>query len=105
MKMSSKDFEVKKLKGHDNYHTWSFSVRNFIDYKGYGNCLKVVETVVNDVKVSSCKEKDETKLIACRALLALSVDENIQTHIAACTTAIEIWNVLKKTLREHRTLT
>lgn len=27
--------------------------------------------------------------------MALSVEENIQTHIAACTTAIEIWNVLK----------
>lgn len=57
--MNSKDFEVKKLKGHENYHTWSFSVKNFIDYK----CLEVVETVVDNVKVVSCKEKDETKLV------------------------------------------
>lgn len=60
-----KDFDIEKLKGHSNYHTWWFSMKNLLDYKGYGNCLK---SVVNEENEVSCAEKDVSKLIACKAL-------------------------------------
>lgn len=85
-----KDFELEKLNGHENYHTWAFVIKNLMDYKGYGNCLKLI--VEKDVSI--CAEKNATKLTACKALVVLSVEKNLYTHITKCETALDIWNKL-----------
>lgn len=64
-----KEFEIEKLNGHDNYHTWSFAMRNVIDYKGYSNCIKTVEKTECTVKIRVCAEKAELKQLACRVEL------------------------------------
>lgn len=86
-----KGFEIEKLKGHTNYHTWCFSLKNLLDYKGYGNCLKSLKEGAEVI----CAEKDASKMTACKALLSLSVEKNIQTHIESCNSPLEVWNVLK----------
>lgn len=89
----SKDFNIEKLKGGDNYHTWSFAIKNVLTFKGLGNCI-----------TTPVAEKDETKLSSCKAILSLSVDSSIYVHIQNCVTAVEIWNTLRG-LYENKGLT
>ena len=51
-----KEFEIEKLTGNDNYHTWSFAMKNVIDYKGYSNCIKLVKKT-EKMKQSLCVQK------------------------------------------------
>lgn len=88
-----KELDIEKLTGNDNFHTWSFAMKNLIDYKGYSNCIKTVE---NDKKEKVCAEKDEAKILACKALIILCVEKNIYTHITACNSAIGVWEKLRK---------
>lgn len=80
-----KDFDIEKLKGSENYHTWVFAIKNVIDYKGYTNCI-----------VDPVTETDAKKVIACKALLSLTVEKAIYPHIQSCTSALEIWKALKR---------
>lgn len=48
-----KELEVEKLTGSQNYHTWAFAIKNWLEYKGYGKCIeaerdKVTGEVVTD---------------------------------------------------------
>lgn len=94
----TKDFDIKKLKGSENYHTWAFAVKNFLDYKGFGKCIEVVTNKDGTVAV---KETDEEKLRSCEALLSLLVEENIFTPIKECNSALAIWDTLKKRFDEQ----
>lgn len=97
-----KDFDIEKLKGHSNYHTWCFSMKNLVDYKGYGNCLNTVKD--KDSNGMVCAEKEASKLTACKALLSLSVEKNIQTHIESCHSPLAVSQNHKnhKKSREYR---
>lgn len=86
-----KDFDLEKLKGNSNFHTWVFAMENYIGYKGYQNCI---ETIRDDKGAEVVKEKDPAKLAACKGLLVLSVEKNIFTHIKSCKTPLEIWKTL-----------
>lgn len=78
----AKDFDIEKLKGSDNYHTWSFAIQNVLAIKGLEKCLTGEET------------KDEKKT-TCKAILSLSVETSIYVHIQKCETAVKIWDTLK----------
>lgn len=95
-----KEFDVDKLTGSDNYHTWSFAIKNYIQYKGYGNCIEYETDDKGVKKINSAgayviAEKDATKLLGCKAMLVLSVEKKIFLHIQNCNSAMEIWNVLR----------
>lgn len=83
----SKDFEVEKLRGSENYHTWKFAMCNVLALKGFSNCIVKADGVV--------KEKDANKLLACKAMLSLGVQPSIYIHIQDCTAAIDIWEKLQ----------
>lgn len=79
-----KGFDIAKLKGSQNYHTWSFAIKNVLALKGYEKCI-----------VSATAETDATKLSASKAMLSLGVEPHIYVHIQGCSTAFEIWTTLK----------
>lgn len=81
----SKEFDIEKLKGSENFHTWLFTIKNVIDYKGYSGCITDPVT-----------EENQKKLTACKALLSLSVEKMIYPHIENCENALEIWSTLKR---------
>lgn len=87
-----KEFEIEKLKGSDNYHTWSFAVKHYLDFKGYGQCI---ETVKDKDGAEVIAEKDQTKLTACKALLVLLVEKNNYTYMAKCKTALDVWKMFQ----------
>lgn len=82
-----KDFDIEKLKGNENYHTWRFAISNLLEFKGL---LKCIDTPVT--------EKNEEKLSNCKTVLALSVEKHIYVHIQKCKTANEIWLTLKNSM-------
>lgn len=78
-----KGYEIEKLKGGQNFHTWQFAIKNVLALKGYAKCIE-----------SARAEEDAEKQIACKAVLSLSVDTSIYVHIQSCDTAFGIWNTL-----------
>lgn len=77
-----KQFDIVKLKGSENYHTWCFAMQNVLAFKGLDDCLD--ET-----------EEDAGKQKECKALLSLSVETSIYVHIKRCDSAKSIWSTLK----------
>lgn len=76
---------IEKLKGSENYHTWSFAVNNLLELNDYKACILTGDDA----------EKDKDKLRRAKARLALSIDQSIFVHIQSAKTAAEIWNTLK----------
>lgn len=80
----SKELEIEKLKGSENYHTWCFAVKNVLQFKQLKKCITEPVT-----------ETDQQKLDNCKAILALSVDKSLYVHIMKCETALQIWCTLR----------
>lgn len=77
---------IEKLKGSENYHTWSFAIKNLLDLNNYEKCI------LSDDQV----EKDVDKLRKAKARLNLSVTPAVAVHIEQLQTAAQIWNKLKE---------
>lgn len=88
-----KDFDIEKLSGSDNYHTWSFEMENYLEYKGYGDCIKTKTGENGQIVVV---EQEVKKLVASKALIVLCLQKSMHTHIRKCESALEVWNMLKK---------
>lgn len=84
------DFEVKKLSGSDNYHTWQFAMLNYFELNNLDDCILGSEA---DPKIP--KERKPERLKQAKARLALSLDETLYTHVRKATSALEMWNILK----------
>lgn len=98
-----KDFDLKKLAGSDNYHTWQYAMTNFLALKGLSNCIKhrpnkpaagtAPEIVyADDVAI----ETDTGKIDQAKGHIVLAIDESIYVHVQKCETALGVWNCLKK---------
>lgn len=87
-----KDFEIDKLTGSDNYHAWSFAERNYLIYKGYGDCITLIKGDNDEMVI---KEKNPTKLASCLAAINLSIDKSLYGHVQNCDTAYAVWMKLK----------
>lgn len=111
-----RNLDFEKLKGGQNYHTWQFAMENFLSLKGLGNCIvhkpnKPAVAATSGVAAQPevvygediAIEDDATKLSQAKAYLVLAVDASIYVHIQKCTTALSVWNCVKK-LYEDRGL-
>lgn len=101
-----KEFDFAKLRGSDNFHTWSFAIQKYLTFKGYGNTIKRITIAATSTTpaTTSCAESDSDKCEKANAILALGVDESIYVHINKCTTALQTWECLQK-LYEEKGLT
>lgn len=101
-----KEFSIQKLKGSENYHTWQFAIKNLLALKGLEKCVNriVVPATLVEREHTACEEKDPDKCSRAKATLILSVEPTIYVHINKCTTAMEVWECLRK-LYEDRGLT
>lgn len=79
--MSSKinDYHIEKLKGSENFHTWKFAIKNYLEMYDRVKCVEETDT-----------EKDEKKLKKAKNTLALCVDSSIFVHIQNAGSAKEI---------------
>lgn len=90
--MGKSDYNIEKLKGADNYHTWCFAMKNVLICRGFDKCI---ETVTTSDQVL-CAETDADKRKQCAALLGLNVETSLYLHITDCKTPLEIWNTFKR---------
>lgn len=96
-------FNFEKLKGSDNFHTWKFTMTNFLALKGLGDCIvhkpnkaacDPLPEVIYAADVAA--EDDATKLRQAKAYLVLAVEKSLYVHIQNCTSALDLWNILNK---------
>jgi hypothetical protein len=66
------EFEVKKLLGSENYHTWQFAMLNYLELHNFEKCIQGKADDPN-----TPLETDAGKLKQAKARLALSIDESI----------------------------
>lgn len=88
MASSSKDewCAVEKLKGNENYHTWSFAIKTLLELNNLENCILKPE--------STNYETDLNKLKQAKARIILSVYPSIFPHIQNLESASKIWEKL-----------
>jgi transposase InsO family protein len=98
-----KEFDMEKLRGVDNFHNWSYVMKNFLALKGMENCIVhkpntpasgSTAAVVHAADIA--KETDATRLSGAKAYLVLAVESQIHMHIQECETALGIWNLLHR---------
>jgi hypothetical protein len=81
------DFD--KLVGSENYHTWAFAMKNYLDLKGLSGCIS---DPVTEVK--------QELLLKSKATLSLGVNKNLYVLINKCNTASDVWKTLKNRFEE-----
>lgn len=98
-----KEFDMEKLRGVDNFHDWSYVMKNFLALKGMAKCIihkpntpAVGSTpeIVHGADIA--QEADVQKLSSAKAYLVLAVESQIHMHIQECETALGIWNALHR---------
>lgn len=72
---------IEKLIGRENFSTWQFAVKTYLEHEDLLNCILGTETDIN--KVSKAK----TKII-------LLLDPVNYVHVQECTNAKEVWDKL-----------
>ncbi len=76
--MSAKDFQIEKLKGISNFHTWKFAIKNLLE-------MNDLDKYLTDEKVAA-EDKLQKKT---KNILSLSVEPQIFVHIQNADTAVE----------------
>lgn len=74
---------IEKLIGRENYSTWQFAVRTFLEHEELEECILGTE-------------KDAKKISKAKTKIILLVDKINYPHIQNCTTAKEVWDKLAK---------
>lgn len=95
--MGGKDFDIVKLSGSDNFHTWKFAVEAVLEFQELNETI-VCESATDP---TTSKEADTTKLTQTRALLKLAVEPHIYAHLEGCETALAIWTKLKTSYEDR----
>lgn len=99
----SKEFDMEKLRGVENFHDWSYVMKNFLALKGMADCIVHkpntpgafgAAEVVHPADIAT--ETNAQKLSSAKAYLVLAVESQIHMHIQECETALGIWNTLHR---------
>lgn len=98
-----KDFDIQKLKGNENYHTWQFAVTNLLAFNGLSKCIQTVAVAATATTeaTTTCAEANAEKLGKAKAIIALSVEQSIYVHISKCNDALTMWKTLQKLYEDN----
>lgn len=101
-----KEFEIEKLRGSENYHTWAFAIKNVLTLKALEKCINRVPVAATQTApaTTKCEEDDTEKCGKAKATLVLSIETQLYVHVSKCATALDVWECLKK-LYEDKGLT
>lgn len=73
---------IEKLKGRDNYASWKFVIKTYLEHEGL---WKSVEGT----------EENASKISKCRTTLILAIDPTNFIHVQEAETAKEVWDKLQ----------
>lgn len=86
-RMASHQFNLEKLKGRDNFASWKFSVRTYLEHEDLWEC---VQPPSEDDKI------DLKKDVKAKAKLILLIEPQNYVHVQDCKTAREVWYNLQR---------
>lgn len=89
----AKEFQIERLKGSSNYHTWKFAIKNYLEMNDLEGCIEMD----ND---NAVKETNDKKLKKAKNILSLGVDPQIYVHIQNADSAHKIWTTLQRLYEE-----
>ncbi|XP_011312411.1 homeobox protein 9 [Fopius arisanus] len=86
---SSKDFlqNIERLRGRDNYSTWKFAMKMYLEMEDLWGCIQGTESYI----------ADERKMTRARTKIALSLDPVNYVHVEEATTPKQAWENLQST--------
>lgn len=84
---------ITKLKGVENYRTWSIAIRVMLEVNG----LQKYITADEDLSINT------EKAMKAKARLLLSVEESLYVHIENKDSAAEIWKTLQEMFADQST--
>lgn len=91
MNSHSHMFNLEKLNGRDNFATWKFTARTYLEHEGLWNCVEPKEGQV----------VEPAKDILAKSKLILLVNSQNYVHIQDCKTATEVWTNLHKAFDDN----
>lgn len=79
-----REFEVEKLRGSDNYHTWQFAVQNLLAFKGLEKTIQTTTVVATSTAAARiiCAETDEKKCTKAKSIIILCIETSLFIHVA-----------------------
>ncbi|XP_025073473.1 uncharacterized protein LOC105424750 [Pogonomyrmex barbatus] len=85
-KMFTNMFSLEKLRGRENFATWKFSIKTYLEHEDLWQC----------VEPSPGKNVDPAKDVKAKAKLILLLELHNYVHVQDCHTAKETWDSLQK---------
>lgn len=100
----AKDFDIERLRGSENYHTWKFAVKNLLAMKELSEYIEppIPTILVTDTDGTEGVTAVETnreiakKMAKAKGILILSVESSIYVHVETCKSAYDVWTTLQK---------
>lgn len=90
--MGTNLFNLEKLTGRDNFATWKFSMRTYLEHEDLWECVQPSDT---------SKTVDAKKDMKAKAKLILLLDPQNYIHVQDCTTAKQVWENLQKAFDDN----
>ena len=84
MDVSRTNFNIEKLRGSSNYHTWKFAMVNLLEMQELIDCLE------------DGKEKDHKKVTKAKNYIILHMDASLYDHVAKYDKPYEVWEALER---------
>lgn len=99
----AKDFDIQKLKGSENYHTWQFAITNLLAFNGLSKCIQTVKVAAtaDTEETIACAEASAEKKEKAKAMIVLAVEQSIYVHINKCKDALSVWQTLQKLYEDN----
>ena len=84
-------FNLEKFNGRDNFATWKFTARTYLEHEGLWNFVESKEG----------QEVEPAKDILAKSKLILLINSQNYVHIQDCKTAKEVWTNLHKAFDDN----
>lgn len=90
--MANNVFSLEKLSGRENFATWKFSVKTYLEHENLWECIQPTE---------QGKAVDKAKDTKAKSKLILLISPQHYVHVQDCKTAIEVWTNLHKAFDDN----
>lgn len=82
---------IDKLSGRENFNTWQFAVKTYLQHEGLWECIEPQE---------GDEEMDGTKDCKARTKIILLIKPENYVHVQTCLTSREVWTKLNETFAD-----
>ncbi|GBP22475.1 Retrovirus-related Pol polyprotein from transposon TNT 1-94 [Eumeta japonica] len=89
--MGSNMFNLEKLVGRENFATWKFSMKTYLEHEDLWCCVECPKD----------KPVDASKDVKAKSKLILLLDPQNYVHVQECKTAKQVWDSLQRAFDDN----